>query len=242
TDTWPSWPRSGQMHGTCGPWFRVDGLANGTAYHFTYAVHGIDGRLTLDAPETVVTPAAGAVAPFAMPAAHVYDTSAELHGEILNPAGQTTQVRFEYGPTAAYGSIMDVVNTAVAGVIPVQATVSGLQPDSDIHFRVAGQNSAGTFASQDQVFHTVRSAQTVLTNLSFPRAIAVDASWLYWADSYVSGYQYYGGVYRAPKDGSGTAVLLAPVRDSDFTGIAIAGTDVVWSDQYGIYRRPSSGG
>jgi hypothetical protein len=83
-------------------------------------------------------------------------TSATLNATI-NPNGEATAYRFEYGPTAAYGTTVPVPDGA-AGDSGVAQTfseaISGLEPETTYHYRVVATNVNGTNASADRTFTT----------------------------------------------------------------------------------------
>ncbi len=91
-------------------------------------------------------------------------TTATLFGRI-NPAGQVTSYRFEYGLTAAYGHKAPVPDALVgAGGADklVSAAITGLQLDTTYHYRVVAENPEGVVFGQDETFST-RLAPTLPT-------------------------------------------------------------------------------
>jgi streptogramin lyase len=85
-------------------------------------------------------------------------TSATLKGT-ANPEGTDSTYRFEYGPTASYGTIAPVPSGwagSGGAPIPVSQTISGLQPGTIYHYRIAVTNSDGTSDyGEDKVFTTI---------------------------------------------------------------------------------------
>jgi hypothetical protein len=87
-------------------------------------------------------------------ASAVERTSATLNGTV-DPNLTLTTYQFEYGTTTDYGS-----NTppAEAGTgddpMPVEAAISGLNPDTTYHFRLVATNPNGTSTGADATFHT----------------------------------------------------------------------------------------
>jgi sugar lactone lactonase YvrE len=91
------------------------------------------------------------------------DAAAEVHARratvegTVNPEGiAVTECKFEYGTTAAYGE-----SAPCEGSIPtdssdhtVSAELSGLEPSTTYHFRIAATNSNGTNPAADQTFET----------------------------------------------------------------------------------------
>ena len=72
-----------------------------------------------------------------------------LNGTLNADGGLTTQTKFEYGLTVAYGTVTTLTTTAVGAV---SATVTALLPDTIYHFRVVGVNADGTTNGADATF------------------------------------------------------------------------------------------
>ena len=83
-----------------------------------------------------------------LPATMVTPTSAQLNG-LVNPDGISTSVHFEYSTDP--GLAVAVVSTPLqgigngTGVLPVNALVTGLMPQTTYYFRVVATNALGTF-------------------------------------------------------------------------------------------------
>jgi uncharacterized protein (TIGR02145 family) len=90
---------------------------------------------------------------------------AKLNGSVVANY-LSTNVSFEYGPTASYG------NSAIASPGPltgnkktaVDAYVSGLTPETEYHFRTKAVNSLGTAYGGDSVFITKSLTDNVYDN------------------------------------------------------------------------------
>jgi DNA-binding beta-propeller fold protein YncE len=83
-------------------------------------------------------------------------SSAELRAEV-NPHGEQTTYRFEYGPSTSYGNSIPVPDEAIGSgdvALAVSQALSGLAPDTLYHFRVVAANANGTVAGPDRTFHT----------------------------------------------------------------------------------------
>lgn len=98
-------------------------------------------------------------------------TTATLNGT-LNPNGSST-VWFEYGPTTSYGSTTPVQNISGAGIVAVQADVTGLTGNAGYHVRMVASNAAGTVPGTDVAFttapdppFTITGAPTAITSSS----------------------------------------------------------------------------
>jgi hypothetical protein len=87
-------------------------------------------------------------------------TSAVLNGQ-LNPSALQSTYFFEYGTTTSYGSRAPAVS-GVAGngrsMVAVSEGISGLEPGTTYHFRLVGENSAGTEFGADASFETPAAA------------------------------------------------------------------------------------
>ncbi len=98
--------------------------------------------------------------------ASVGATTAILSGTV-DPLGNATTYRFEYGTTAAYGSTVPVPD-APAGADTTQHNesqpVTGLAPGTTYHFRLVATNAGGTTSSPDATFTTI--AKPTLSQLA----------------------------------------------------------------------------
>jgi hypothetical protein len=87
--------------------------------------------------------------------------AATLHATI-HPENNPTTYRFEYGPTASYGSTVPAGEGDLgASSTPTQVSqaIAGLSPDTTYHFRVLASNGVGApTATPDQTFTTFSSA------------------------------------------------------------------------------------
>jgi hypothetical protein len=140
----------------------IAGLAGNTTYH--YRINGTSSNGTSNGndmtfttsgpPPTVVTTAATAVT----------GTTATLNGTV-NANNISSTVMFEYGPTVAYGTLLNGVPPTVSGnsVTPVSAAITGLLPGNTYHFRVIAFNANGTSYGNDMSFVTPTLAPTVIT-------------------------------------------------------------------------------
>lgn len=88
-------------------------------------------------------------------ASEVGQAGATLTGSV-DPNDSSTTVRFEYGPTSAYGQTVDLPRLAFdAPVTGQRTTVSGLQPGTTYHYRLAAtSNGGGEGAGPDRTFTT----------------------------------------------------------------------------------------
>lgn len=88
-------------------------------------------------------------------ATSVTRSSATPRGAVYT-GGETYNVRFEYGPTAAYGSTIAGDPSPVSGheIHQVSAAVSSLDPVRTYHFRVVAETGLGDVYGEDRTFTT----------------------------------------------------------------------------------------
>jgi hypothetical protein len=91
-------------------------------------------------------------------AGEVTTSSAILNGSV-NPDGQNTTYRFDYGTTTAYGFTAPVP-TGYAGagtsVVTESVGLTGLRPGTKYHYRIVATNTTGTAYGGDRTFTTTR--------------------------------------------------------------------------------------
>jgi hypothetical protein len=127
----------------------VSGLAVGI-YHFRLVASNASGT-TNGGDETVAVPGPPVIV---SQSANPESNRAVLKAHV-NPGNQATTYRFEYGPTAAYGSSTPA-EVIAAGNSPVGvfAVVGELEPGSEYHFRVVASNGVGVAQGVDNTFTT----------------------------------------------------------------------------------------
>jgi DNA-binding beta-propeller fold protein YncE len=99
-------------------------------------------------------------------ATEVLATAATLAAQI-DPHGLATSYRFQYGPTAAYGSSVPFpAGSAGAGEADVLRAVQiqGLAPATTYHYRLVLENGLGPVTSPDQAFTTEGPASQLLAD------------------------------------------------------------------------------
>lgn len=87
-------------------------------------------------------------------ASKVANTTALLHA-MVNPEGSSTRYLFEYGLTAAYGSLSGTGNAGHGTkALSVQLTAPRLNPGTVYHYRIDATNKLGTSVGLDRTFTT----------------------------------------------------------------------------------------
>jgi streptogramin lyase len=145
-------------------------LTPGTTYHFRVAASGSGG--VVYGPDVAFTTRAPSPSISNQAADPVAETSAELNADV-NPNGQATTYRFEYGTDASYGR-MTAIASAGSGTTAVTAakSVAGLTPGASYHFRVVATSAAGTSYGSDATFTTSAPAAMTAPVTSPPDASA----------------------------------------------------------------------
>jgi hypothetical protein len=142
---------------------RLTGLTPGTTYDYRVrAVDSIGGAQ--GGPRSFTTPVRAPVVTTGAGTGPGADGGTLTGG--VNPGGAATNWWFEYGPTDAYGS-STAPQAAGSGSapVPVSSALSGLEPNRTYHFRVVGENAAGTTAGADSTLRTVAApAATTLAS------------------------------------------------------------------------------
>jgi photosystem II stability/assembly factor-like uncharacterized protein len=98
-------------------------------------------------------------------ATEISDISANLNGRI-NPNGFETTLKFQYGPTTAYGKETPATPELVSGTSTQKVTgyITGLTPNSTTHYRLIATNIAGTIYGSDQSLTTLEYPLSMILN------------------------------------------------------------------------------
>jgi hypothetical protein len=161
-------PEESAGSGTSLEWVHaaITDLVPGTLYHFRIVASSSRG--TVVGPDREFWTNGGAPVVATAPAKQVGYTQATLNGTV-NPKGEATTYRFEYGATTAYGE--QTAEQTAWGDGEERATIAGLTPDTTYHFRILATNSWGTSYGADQSFTT---AQEPLVETEAPGAVGYD--------------------------------------------------------------------
>jgi uncharacterized protein (TIGR02145 family) len=128
------------------------GLTPNTLYHFRVKAVSVAGTVYGDdlTFTTLTLPSATT-----MTAQYVFPTSATLTGYV-NANGNTTSIKFEYGKTTSYGSILLGIPDNANGTtdVPSRVDLTGLTKSTNYHFRIIAENRAGITYGEDKTFTT----------------------------------------------------------------------------------------
>jgi lysophospholipase L1-like esterase len=130
----------------------LTGLQVGTTYHYRLVATnragttvGADYAFTTTAPPAVVT----------RPADQIETNSAAVHGSV-NPEGEDTTYRFEYGLDTSYGtSTPETAAGHGTDPIAVAASLQSLRAGTTYHYRLVATNRAGSTAGADEILSTL---------------------------------------------------------------------------------------
>lgn len=85
--------------------------------------------------------------------------SATLSG-VVSANNLSTNVRFEYGLTASYGSVSNYNPAVTENNDTVSINLTGLAPNTTYHYRIVAENELGTVYGNDLEFRTVLTGKT----------------------------------------------------------------------------------
>jgi hypothetical protein len=134
---------------------QVTSLQPGMTYHFllvaAYGGKAVAGATTQTfTTHAVTTPTATTLA-----AEGFTETEATLKGTV-NPGGEATEYFFEYGTGTGYGQTTEKATVSASGGNQgVSATLKGLIPGTEYHFRLVAKNKQGPAEGLDHSFKTM---------------------------------------------------------------------------------------
>ena len=133
----------------------VSGLSPGTEYHFELIVSYGAGQTVSGGPQTFTTPPAALPVASTLAASALGETEATLNGTVNPEGGTEAEYFFEWGA----GSHGAYEHTTKAVSLPsdsteheASATVTGLTPGSEYHFRLTAKNKQGSGQGNDLTF------------------------------------------------------------------------------------------
>jgi hypothetical protein len=116
------------------------------------------GQTVSGGPESFMTPAAAKPVVGTLAASAVKDTEVTLNGKVDPEGGAESEYFFEWGAGsgASYEHTTKVVTLPSDGAEhAVSATVTGLSPSSEYHFRLVAENELGSNQGNDLKFTTI---------------------------------------------------------------------------------------
>jgi hypothetical protein len=133
----------------------VSGLSPGTEYHFELIVSYGASQTVPGGPQTFTTPSAAKPAVSTLAASALQETEATLNGKVDPEGGTEAEYFFEWGvgPSGAYEHTTKAASLPSDGAEhQVSATVTGLAPGSEYHFRLVAKNKLGSAQGNDLTF------------------------------------------------------------------------------------------
>jgi phosphodiesterase/alkaline phosphatase D-like protein len=142
--------------------FPLTGLATNTTFH--YRVVGQNGSGTVNGADATFTTGIQLPTVTTASATSVSSAGAQVNGTV-NANNDSTVVTFEIGLTTSYGLTEVADQSPVTGstATAVSRDLTGLLPNTTYHYRVVGQNSAGTSNGADMTFFTNASGTATIT-------------------------------------------------------------------------------
>ncbi|HEX6229052.1 MAG TPA: hypothetical protein VFZ41_06260, partial [Solirubrobacterales bacterium] len=141
----------------------LSGLVGETTYHYRLVAANANGK-NFGSDKTITPHYVQGL--LTDPADNITRTSAKLKAHFTGN-GEETKYYFEWGTTTAYGNQSHVPPGESVGS-PTELTnlsfdVSGLQPDTEYHYRVVASNPQGNSPGNDRTFKTLPAVQSLTT-------------------------------------------------------------------------------
>ncbi len=181
----------------------ITGLTNTTTYYFAvtateFTVASSVGSETALSSKVSSTPQLpGGYAPATGAAINITNTYATLVGSFTNPASTTTESRFEWGTTTAYGTNTASLVYSDPGNIAPSIGITGLTAGTTYHYRFGIKTSDGSWwYGDDKTFTTttLTAKSTIVSGLRYPGQFTVAATGVYWTEGIGSFNLYYNTV------------------------------------------------
>ncbi|RZJ33099.1 MAG: hypothetical protein EOO51_14950, partial [Flavobacterium sp.] len=157
----------------------ITGLDNATDCYLRFSAVGASasgGNNRIDNIQFRATPAPAGPVVTTSAATAITTTDAVLNG-LVNANGNTTDITFQLGTTASYGSTISAspatLSTSVA--TPVSAAISSLAVNTQYHFRAVGTVSGSPTNGSDTTFFTLANVPGTPT-VSNPQIASLDVS------------------------------------------------------------------
>lgn len=84
----------------------------------------------------------------------------------LDPRGQQTSYRFEYGTSTRYGAETPEAAAGGSGSRTVTAAIGGLAPYTTYHYRLVATNPTGTTRGRDRTLRTLRAPTSIVLTVT----------------------------------------------------------------------------
>ena len=150
----------------------IASLTRNTTYHYRLVATNAEGAISRGADRTFRS-APGPQAPTvtSTTSRDVTSRTARLLTRV-DPNGQPTTVRFEYGRTTSYGAFSDRVDVGTGTTsVPVALELDRLRPNTRYHFRAVATNDTGSARSLDRSFRTPREPTGISIALNPSRVV-----------------------------------------------------------------------
>jgi hypothetical protein len=130
---------------------QLSGLELGTTYYYRIATTYASGNVVGE--ERSFATAGPQVSAERVPHSTLGSNDAELEADV-NPGGEATTYRVEYGNTSAYGSSTSPVELEAGETADVSVHLDGLRANTTYHFRFVAVNATATAVGPDVTFTT----------------------------------------------------------------------------------------